>query len=158
MASAVSSKPLPGEFFLICSTNYSSVVLDFPPKSEERGRASLESPVSLQIRKTDKATILDLEGPLKMGETEHGFRDSVRELLESGTRNLAINLSGVPMMDSSGVGALVRAFSSVNRAGGRCKVFGVRKQVMQILKMVCLDRVLDLEEDEDAALRSFEAR
>ncbi|MFQ5777517.1 MAG: STAS domain-containing protein [Terriglobia bacterium] len=114
--------------------------------------------MSVQIRKTDKATILDLEGPLKLGETEQSFRDSVRALLESGTRNVAINLSGVPMMDSSGVGALVRAFSSVKRGGGRCKVFGVRKQVMQLLKMVCLDRVLDLVEDEDSALSSFEAR
>lgn len=111
--------------------------------------------MTINQRKSDKAIILDLSGPLKMGDAEQAFRDIVQELLDAGTKNLAVNLAGVPEMDSSGIGALVRAFSSVKQAGGKCKFFGAPKRVKQTLRMVRLDTVLDLVEDEAAALASF---
>ncbi|MBI4467397.1 MAG: STAS domain-containing protein, partial [Acidobacteria bacterium] len=108
--------------------------------------------MTINLRKTGKATILDLAGPLKMGEAVEAFREKVEELMESGTKNLAINLAGVPEMDSSGIGALVRAFSAIKQGGGKCKFFAPPKRVKQTLKMVRLDTVLDLAENEEAAL------
>lgn len=111
--------------------------------------------MNIKVRKSGNAAILDLKGPLKMGEAEQSFRDTVEELLESGTRNLAVNLAGVPEMDSSGIGALVRAYSSVKQAGGKCKLFAAPKRVKQTLRMVRLDTILEMVEDEEAALASF---
>ena len=111
--------------------------------------------MTISVRKAGKAVILDLKGPLKLGDAAQAFRDSVQELLKAGTKNLAINLAGVPEMDSSGIGALVRAFSSIKEAGGKCKFFAAPKRVKQTLKLVRLDTMLDLVEDEAAALASF---
>lgn len=108
--------------------------------------------MDIKVRKAGKATILDLDGPLKMGEAVEAFRDQVEELITSGAKTLAINLAGVPEMDSSGIGALVRAFSALKQAGGKCKMFAAPKRVKQTLKMVRLDTVLDLAEDEATAL------
>ncbi|MDA2913588.1 STAS domain-containing protein [Acidobacteriia bacterium AH_259_A11_L15] len=90
-----------------------------------------------------------------MGEAVDAFRDQVEEVIGGGTKNLAFNLAGVPDMDSSGIGILVRAFSTLKQAGGKCKLFGAPKRVLQTLKMVRLDTVLDLVENEEAALASF---
>ncbi len=109
----------------------------------------------INVRKTSKATILDLQGPLKMGDRVETFRDQLEELINSGTKNVAINLAGVPEMDSSGIGILVRAFSTLKQAGGKCKLFGAPKRVLRTLKMVHLDTVLDLVENEGAALAGF---
>jgi len=111
--------------------------------------------VDIKVRKAGKATILDLSGPLKMGEAVEAFREQVEELMGGGAKNIAINLAGVPEMDSSGIGALVRAFSTLKQGGGKCKFFAPPKRVKQTLKMVRLDTVLDLAEDEQTALAGF---
>lgn len=111
--------------------------------------------MTITVRKAGNATILELKGPLKMGDAEQAFRDQVDDLLKAGTRNLAINLAGVPEMDSSGIGALVRAFGAAKAAGGKCKFFSAPKRVRQTLKMVRLDNVLEVVEDEATALADF---
>ena len=111
-----------------------------------------EVPVNIRIRKAGQATILDLEGALKLGESEETFRNKVQELADSGSTHIAVNLAGVPEMDSSGIGALVRAFTTLKKAGGKCTFFAPQKRVLMLLKMVRLDTVLDLVEDEASAL------
>lgn len=111
-----------------------------------------EAKLNIGIRKAGPATILDLEGALKLGEAEEAFRNQIQQLLESGSNHVAVNLTGVTELDSSGIGALVRSFTALKRAGGKCTFYGPSKRVMMLLKMVRLDTVLDLAEDEAAAL------
>jgi len=143
------------DFILTSPAACGSVALLSPPGvTGERGRTS-EATVDIQIRPASNGTILDLSGPLKMGEPEQALRAQVEELLESGTANLAINLSAVPEMDSSGIGALVRIYTSVKHRGGKCRLFSAPKRILQTLKMVRLDSVLELVDDEAAATRDF---
>jgi anti-sigma B factor antagonist len=114
-----------------------------------------EEPVTINVRTVDQATILDLNGPFKAGDADQVFRNSVGEVLSAGAANLVINLGGVTFLDSSGVGSLVRTFSMLKEKGGEFRVFGATKQVAQLLRMVRLDKVLGLAEDETAALASF---
>lgn len=111
-----------------------------------------EVSVNIRIRKAGQATILDLEGALKLGESEEAFRNKLQELVDSGSTHIAVNLTGVSEMDSSGIGALVRAFTTLKKAGGKCTFFAPQKRVLMLLKMVRLDTVLDLVEDEASAL------
>jgi anti-sigma B factor antagonist len=106
----------------------------------------------IAVRKAGTITILNLTGALKLGESEQEFRQQIQKLMDEGTKQIAINLAGVPEMDSSGVGALVRTFTQVKKSGGRCTFFAPTKRVMQLLKMVRLDTVLDIAEDEATAL------
>jgi anti-sigma B factor antagonist len=108
--------------------------------------------VNIRIRKVGPATILDLEGPLKLGKDEEGFRTQIQQLVEGGALHIGINLAGVSDLDSSGIGSLVRAFTTLKKAGGRCTYFSASKRVMTLLKMVRLDTVLDIAEDEATAL------
>ncbi len=111
--------------------------------------------MSVKSRKAEGADILDMKGPLKLGEPEQEFREKVDELLAAGSKNLAVNLTEVPLIDSSGVGALKYAYTTVNRAGGKCKFFAPSKQVRQILKLVLLDTVFEIYDDESAAMAGF---
>ena len=104
------------------------------------------------IRKAGRATILDLEGPLKLGDAEESFRNQIQQLIDAGSTYVAVNLAGVTELDSSGIGALVRSFTSLKRAGGKCTFYAPSRRVMMLLKMVRLDSILDLAEDEAAAL------
>ena len=111
--------------------------------------------MELKTRKLGSVVILDLEGALVVGDAERAVREKVREQMDAGARQLAINLAGVPYMDSSGIGVLVRIFNATQQNGGACRFFGATKKVQQLLKMVRLDKVLELVDDEAAALASL---
>jgi anti-sigma B factor antagonist len=106
----------------------------------------------IKVRFVDKAVILDVEGPVRLGESEQALRDKVQELLEAGHRNIAVNLSLITLLDSSGIGSLVRSFTTISRGGGKFLLFAPTKMIRQTLKMVRLDTILTLYDDEAAAL------
>jgi anti-sigma B factor antagonist len=111
--------------------------------------------LQIQIRRTNGVTILEVSGPLYLGTPERTFRETVQQMLDAGTRALAINLARVPRVDSAGIGVLVRTHASLAKAGGKCHIFAPPKMVLETLKMVRLDTVLDLFEDEVSALAGF---
>ena len=108
-----------------------------------------------KVRSVEKAVILDVEGAIRLGESEQALREKVQELLDSGQRNIAVNLAQVTFVDSSGIGAMVRAFTSVTRANGKLLFFSPTKMIRQTLKMVRLDTVLSLYDDEASALAAL---
>jgi anti-anti-sigma factor len=110
--------------------------------------------VDVTVRKIGNISILDLKGPLKIGEGEQKFREQVKTLVDSGERNFAVNLAGVPMLDSSGIGTFVRTHKMLKEVGGRFTLFAPTKLVRQTLKMVGLDRFFELYDDETSALTS----
>lgn len=110
--------------------------------------------MQINIRMAGSTTILDLEGPLVLGPPQQELRQVVEEVVGNGARRLAINLTGVSYMDSSGIGELVRVFTKLRKEGGRSILFAPNKQVMMLLKMVRLDTVLEIVGDEAAALAS----
>jgi anti-sigma B factor antagonist len=107
--------------------------------------------VDIKVRQTGTAAILDVQGALKRGKAQF-LGETIQQVLESGTKNLAINLAEVSELDSSGMGALVRALISVKKAGGKCRFFSATKRIKQTLRMVRLDSVLEMVDDEAAAL------
>ncbi|HEV2386666.1 MAG TPA: STAS domain-containing protein [Candidatus Acidoferrales bacterium] len=108
--------------------------------------------MKIQLRRAGSTTILDLDGPLSLGPPQQELRREVEGLMAAGAKLLAINLAGVAYMDSSGIGELVRTYTVLRQAGGKCVLFAANKQVMMLLKMVRLDTVLPMAPDETAAL------
>jgi anti-anti-sigma factor len=113
------------------------------------------SKFSITVRENGAVSILDLDGPLGIGESRAELGLRIDELLAAGARKIAINLSKVPFVDSTGVGALVNAHTAVEAAGGKCKVFAVHPHVTKVLAVTRVDRVLDVVRDEEAAVAGF---
>jgi anti-sigma B factor antagonist len=107
--------------------------------------------VDIKVRKTGTAAILDVQGALRRGKAEF-LRETLQQVLDSGIKNIAINLTQVSELDSSGMGALVRVLVAVKNGNGKCRFFGATKRINQTLRMVRLDSVLEMVDDEAAAL------
>lgn len=114
-----------------------------------------EKSVNISVRRAGRIAILDIEGALKLGPAEDAFREQVQQLRAGGTTYLAINLAHVSDLDSSCIGMLLHIFSAVQRSGGKCTFFSPSPRVRMALRMVHLDKVLDISEDEATALASF---
>ena len=61
----------------------------------------------------------------------------------------------VNYIDSSGIGELVSAFTSVRNQGGELKLLKLTKKVHDLLQITKLYTVFDIKDDEAAAVASF---
>jgi anti-sigma B factor antagonist len=106
-------------------------------------------------RQVDGVTIVDCSGRITLGEGSVILRDSVRELLGKGNKKILLNLGDVNYIDSSGIGELVSAYTTVKNQGGELKLLNLTKKVHDLLQITKLDTVFDVKDDEAAAVKSF---
>ena len=113
--------------------------------------------VKLTTRQKGDVTIVDIGGKLTMGEGASALRAKVRELVAGGSRRIVLNMADVTYMDSSGLGELIAAHTTVSTAGGEIKLLSLAKRVHDLLKLTKLYTVFESFEDEAAAVGSFAA-
>ena len=106
-------------------------------------------------RQLDGVTVVDLSGRITLGEGSVVLRDLVRELIGKGERKILLNLGDVTYIDSSGIGELVSAFTTVRNQGGELKLLKLTKKVHDLLQITKLYTVFDVKDDEAAAIGSF---
>jgi len=111
--------------------------------------------MDLKTTENDRVTILTLNGDLVIGEAESIFKKTVTRLLEEGKIRLLVDLKGVGFLDSSGLGALVRALTNSQKEGGQTKLVHAGPQIRKLLEMTKLDSVFELHDDLSTAISSF---
>ena len=111
--------------------------------------------MSVSVRQDGSVTVLTVDGDLVIGDPEALFKKTVARLLEEGHARLLVDLSAVRFLDSSGLGALVRAMTTSQSEGGQTKLVGVGPQVRKLLEMTKLDSVFEMYEDLETAAASF---
>ena len=111
--------------------------------------------MELKSREDGDITILTVNGNLVIGEPETTFKKTVTQLLEEGRVNLLVDMSSVGFLDSSGLGALVRALTQTQKEGGQTKLLNAGPQVRKLLQMTKLDSVFELHSDLETAVSSF---
>jgi anti-sigma B factor antagonist len=106
-------------------------------------------------RQARGVTILDISGRITLGDGTALLRDTTRDLIAQGKKNLLLNLGQVPHIDSSGIAELVSAFVAARREGGDVKLLNLTKKVRDTVEIVKLGGIFELFDDEAAALKSF---
>jgi len=106
-------------------------------------------------RQVDGVTIVDLSGRITLGEGSTMLRDIVRDMIAKGQKKILLNLGDVTYIDSSGIGELVSAFTTVRNGGGELKLLNLTKKVHDLLQITKLYTVFDIKDDEAAAIQSF---
>ena len=118
-----------------------------------------KTPVKMRTatRQVEDVAIVDVSGRITVGEGNVMLREVVRQLLEAGHKKIAMNLHDVGYVDSSGLGELVKAYTSVRNQGGELKLVNPSKRVQDLLQMTKLSAVFTIEADEASAIQSFSA-
>jgi len=106
-------------------------------------------------RQVDGVTIVDLSGRITLGEGSVVLRDTIKDLLSKGQKKILLNLGDVSYIDSSGIGELVSAFTSVRNQGGELKLLHLTKKVHDLLQITKLYTVFDVKDDEAGAIAAF---
>lgn len=85
-------------------------------------------------------TILRIEGTLDAA-TAPDLRAVVDQIVEEQRMSITLELSGLRLIDSSGVGVIVSLFKRVRANGGQVRIQGLRDQPRAIFRLLRLDRV-----------------
>ncbi len=111
--------------------------------------------MELKIQEDGRVTVVSVSGDLVIGEPETQFKKAIACLLEEGKVDLLIDCSGLRFVDSTGLGALVRALTTAQNEGGRTKLFGVGPHLRKLLELTKLDAVFETFDDREQAVSSF---
>ena len=106
-------------------------------------------------RQVDGIAVVDMSGRITLGEGSVVLRDTVRDLVTKGQKKILLNLGDVTYIDSSGIGELVSAFTTVKNSGGELKLLNLTKKVHDLLQITKLYTVFDVKDDEATAISSF---
>ncbi len=111
--------------------------------------------MKVSARHQGGVTILEPKGKITIGIGDIALREAVLEAVEAGSTDLLLDLSAVTTVDSSGIGELVSAYTTVTNRGGKLKLLHLPPKVEDILQITQLVTVFEVFDDENDAVASF---
>jgi len=117
--------------------------------------------MSYDVRRVGDVTILDIVGRIDISTARGSdtapkrLREVIRELAERGQTSIVLNLNYVTYIDSSGIGELVAAITTLRNRGGDLKVIHPNTVVQHVLALTRLENVVEVLPDESSAVRAL---
>jgi len=99
--------------------------------------------------------VLSLKGKLMGYPETDELNNEIRSFLGSGTKKIVIDMGGVTWLNSMGVGALMRSYTTVTNSGGQLKLARLTDKARGLFTMTQLIKVFEIYEDADKAVKSF---
>jgi anti-sigma B factor antagonist len=100
-------------------------------------------------------TVVELTGRMTMGPDSKGVEEAVLELLRQNEKKIIFDMSGVPYVDSSGMGSIAYCFAKVMRVEGGFRIAGLDPAVKRAFAITRLDSVLPFYPSVPAASADF---
>ncbi|MBD3174367.1 MAG: anti-sigma factor antagonist [Armatimonadia bacterium] len=98
--------------------------------------------------------IVEVAGEVDSASAEQ-FREQLVSLIEGPTKHLIVNLADLTYINSSGLGALVAGYKRVRSLDGTLKLCNVRGSIAEVMKLIRLDKIIDIYDSEEEALASL---
>jgi anti-sigma B factor antagonist len=113
--------------------------------------------MSLEITERDRegVSILDLNGRLTVGDEVAKFRERINKMIAAKRSSIILNMGQVDYVDSTGLGALVMFYTTLQRDGGKVKLLNLTRRSIELLVMTKLTTIFEVFNDEQNAINSF---
>ncbi len=106
-------------------------------------------------RQVGGVVILDLDGKLTIGKGDVVLRGAFVDELDVAERKILVNLDKVKVIDSSGLGELIRCKVTAAEKKADVKLLHVNLKARKLLTMAQLVGVFEMFDDEKMAVDSF---
>ena len=98
--------------------------------------------------------ILRVNGKI-IGNTVDALRHEMRTQIEQSGGHLILDLTNVPLLDSSALGAIIATFQALKKSDGRLVLLNPQQAVQNVLMVTRLDTILEIYQDEADAVNAF---
>jgi len=116
------------------------------------------SKLIISKRRIDGVMILDLSGGIRLGEENAYLHNTIRSLVSAGEKKVLLNLAEVSKIDSSGMGEMIAAWTTLQKNGGEVRLLNLTQSVAQLMMLTKLLTVFETYENETDALQSFKVK
>ena len=98
---------------------------------------------AFEVQRSSNSTTLTVRGSLDIN-TAPMLGEEVDRIVGDRPELVIVDLSGLDLIDSSGVAALVKLYKGVRGMGGNVTISGARDQPLAIFKLLRMDKVFNL--------------
>jgi anti-sigma B factor antagonist len=106
-------------------------------------------------RSVNGVEIIKLDGKITIGSGDQQLREVISNALNQAKNNILLDMSGVTVIDSSGIGELVGSYTTVTNRGGKLKLLHLPAKLNELLHVTQLITVFEVYENEQEAVGSF---
>ena len=103
----------------------------------------------------DPLMILEVSGKIMGGPDHDRFKEEITDLLEKGYKDIILDFSGVPWINSTGLGILISGYHTLKNAEGTMKICNVKERVLSIFYISQLENIFQVLPDTKAAVDSY---
>jgi len=101
--------------------------------------------------------IISLKGKLMGTPETENLHDEVRSLLNQGAKKVVLDMGGLTWLNSTGVGSIMRSYTSVMNNGGILSLANLSEKVQNLFFVTQLIRILKVYNSVEEAIQSHES-
>jgi anti-sigma B factor antagonist len=107
------------------------------------------------INEHGDVTVIQLNGNVMGGPDATSLNEELHKLVNGGKKKVVVDLGNVKFMNSSGLGMLIRALTTMRNAGGDMKLARASEKIESLLMVTKLITVFDHHENVEEAEKAF---
>ena len=73
------------------------------------------------------------------------FKKNLLDLIKNGIKELVIDLSGVEVVDSVGLGVMIATHNTLSKSGGKLKVINASEDICRLFQTMRLDQHFEIQ-------------
>lgn len=112
--------------------------------------------MSFNVSERYNCVIIEFKGNVMGGPDAVSLNEQLHELIENEKTNVVVNLEKVKFMNSSGLGMLIGALTTMRKAGGDLRIANATDKIESLLIITKLISVFKHYKSLDEAVASFE--
>jgi len=97
----------------------------------------------VKVKEVDSFPVVELKGEIDLS-TSPAFKEKLYEIVESGKKDLVIDLNGLDFMDSTGLGVLVAVLKKTSLQGGTVRLVCNKRKIVKVFAITGLDKVFSI--------------
>ncbi len=111
--------------------------------------------MSFKVSERYNCVVIEFSGNVMGGPDAVSLNEQLHELIENDQKNVVVNLSNVKFMNSSGLGMLIGALTTMRKAGGDLRISNAGDKIRSLLTITKLITVFKHYQSLEEAVNSF---
>jgi len=100
--------------------------------------------MDIKVSKTDERLVVRVKGDIYIDQADE-LSDTFKDIIEKGPNEVLLDLGGLKSITSSGIGKIVLLYKGLRKKSGVLKIKGVNDTIMEIFKIVKLDKLVEIQ-------------
>jgi len=111
--------------------------------------------MNCQVTEKNDVVVIALSGKIMGGPEAGEINELINNLIDRDKKKIIIDLENVGWLNSSGLGILIGAITTLKNNNGKLIVVNVSERIENLLRITKLSGVFEIEQDVDSAIEHF---